>query len=794
MLPPPGRSAVLAPLPLAGADVVGVLQGEGFEEGAVYLSGGERAPSDGVRRYGSWLRSDEPVGKAWSAWYRAKREFYVLVAGYPARDGNALSVEIRARHGGVRIVRLDDRDPGERWHVRRIALRKDEVPGEVRIVAIDGSRGYGGWLGFSEPFRMRTGWTWSLVAMGRLLLTVAVALVLVLGPGFALRAFRSTPTALRTMAMVAVPGTGWLAGTGLLAWALAGVISPRLTVALMSLPVIGMLLLVGLRAGLFPLASPAERRALGFFLVVVAVAVARASWSGGPMGELYGGTVSRTLEVGDRSDSRISYHIVQLVAHGTAPYSDLGAGYFAPWSFSHRGPLAGLAVAPIVLVTGAQVPHEMPDQLWLPFDPEGFAAYRVGMIVLAASTLLVLFGVAKALLGEGAALLAVALAGLSPFVLHEVYFTWPKLVAAGWVLLAFLLVVLGRPAWAGLALGVGFLFHPFVVLILPVLALVCLSPYVPAGRRGGGNTSRLSLPGKSAWVSLTGLLLPVGAVVVGWWLVNLGHFEQSRFIEYLTMADGRPATGPGDWVRWRAVSLANTLLPVYLYLFHASHPAVNVVGGQSPAIVPFFLQYWTTAPFGFGLAGVLLISTQVIRGALACPRAGLVLVVLPLALFGAYWGAAPTGLMREGLHPWVLGIHLFASWSWMRSDRGDVRLGRWQSMLLATRAVEGLAMLLVPTLATGGPVAKGAFYRTDMAMLVVIVMGMTWLAWNGYAVYRSALPFRVPTGGDDRRSHEPRLGPPNGDPAHAGCIITDRPDVMWGTDATRFTTEQDGWC
>jgi transposase InsO family protein len=39
-----------------------------------------------------------------------------------------------------------------------------------------------------------------------------------------------------------------------------------------------------------------------------------------------------------------------------------------------------------------------------------------------------------------------------------------------------------------------------------------------------------------------------------------------------------------------------------------------------------------------------------------------------------------------------------------------------------------------------------------------------------------------------------RLGPPNGNPAHDGTIITDRPDVMWGTDATRFSTEHDGWC
>jgi len=38
-----------------------------------------------------------------------------------------------------------------------------------------------------------------------------------------------------------------------------------------------------------------------------------------------------------------------------------------------------------------------------------------------------------------------------------------------------------------------------------------------------------------------------------------------------------------------------------------------------------------------------------------------------------------------------------------------------------------------------------------------------------------------------------RLGPPNGNPAHDGTIITDRPDVMWGTDATRFYTEREGW-
>ncbi len=33
-----------------------------------------------------------------------------------------------------------------------------------------------------------------------------------------------------------------------------------------------------------------------------------------------------------------------------------------------------------------------------------------------------------------------------------------------------------------------------------------------------------------------------------------------------------------------------------------------------------------------------------------------------------------------------------------------------------------------------------------------------------------------------------------GDRTHSGTICTQRPDELWGTDATRFYTEEDGWC
>lgn len=34
----------------------------------------------------------------------------------------------------------------------------------------------------------------------------------------------------------------------------------------------------------------------------------------------------------------------------------------------------------------------------------------------------------------------------------------------------------------------------------------------------------------------------------------------------------------------------------------------------------------------------------------------------------------------------------------------------------------------------------------------------------------------------------------HGDRAHSGTIITSRPDELWGTDATKFWTQREGWC
>ncbi len=83
------------------------------------------------------------------------------------------------------------------------------------------------------------------------------------------------------------------------------------------------------------------------------------------------------------------------------------------------------------------------------------------------------------------------------------------------------------------------------------------------------------------------------------------------------------------------------------------------------------------------------------------------------------------------------------------------------------------------------------------------ILAMCSFHGEGYRKVRARLAHRGLAVGGKRvlrlmRAHHllapRRLGPPNENPAHDGTIITDRPDVMWGTNARRFYTERDGWC
>lgn len=507
--------------------------------------------------------------------------------------------------------------------------------------------------------------------------------------------------------------------TGGAAWVLAPRVQPELVCAAVAIPVVAALAVVGLIGGLDRLVTSDERRVLGVLLAVVLIATGKATLAAGPVGELYAGTISRTLEVGDRSDSRIPYHVVQLVAHGTRPYSAVGRANFLPYAFSDRGPMAGLAASPIVLLSGARVPVAVPNEPWAPFDAQGFMAYRLAMFTLALTVLLALFGLLTVAAGPAAGLFAVVVAALTPFVIHDTYFTWPKLLAASFVLLAAELILRHRPGWAGLLAGAGYLAHPLALLSLPTLGLLLLI-VIGRDRPHRLGTSIRGL----AWLGAG-----TGAWLIFWRVVNLRHYAQGNFLLFFIYARSGPTASFSVWFGSRVESLLNTLVPLRLFFFQSSDPAINAYGGSSPPIVHFFFQYWTALPFAVGILFFPLLVAGVIRLSLRAPWLVVATVIAPFLLFAIYWGGPTTGLLREGLHVWVLTLVAVYAW-WRFSDPRRAWQGSvLERLALSGRAIEVLLMLVLPTWLTARSLISRAYVLTDVVALLLMVGGLAWLAW-----------------------------------------------------------------
>jgi hypothetical protein len=325
------------------------------------------------------------------------------------------------------------------------------------------------------------------------------------------------------------------------------------------------------------------------------------------------------------------------------------------------------------------------------------------------TALLSLWTLTRRLAGTRAAQLAVLLAATTPFLLHEAWFTWPKLLAASFALLAAVSLIDERPLRAGLLVGVGYLMHPAALLAVPALALIALWPLT------GAELRRPRL--KPALL----LLFGVGIFMVFWRVVNGDHYQQDGFFTYLTEAgpgiDGSPWGEPGAWLSHRLESVGNTLVPMMLALFHGDNPSINFFGGSSPAVIHVFFQSWNTLPFGIGIVFFPLALLSLWRAWRLWKWPVSVAVAVPFLTFAVYWGSYTTGLLPEGLQTWILILFVViavqqrqAAFSWLRST--PIRA------LLSLRALELLAVAVVPTLATRSQLVTVEYDLVDSAALL----------------------------------------------------------------------------
>ena len=529
-----------------------------FRPGGTYITTDYTTlPSDKIRTVGSWIDGDQWQGAAETPWSPVPAgPIQVYIAGYPRHLGCRVWAEFQGTAGDDTRVECNIMDPGEVWMSWPISVPTNATA--MRILATDSTSEFKGWVAFSEPVSFRPpSITTTLYMAVRIVTTFTLAVTLILLPGILLSHGASTNA--RQVALLLGAGPGLLIVMGLLVWLGGGIFSARgIGWVLVTASWIGTGVLLRRR-------TPAMDERLGnVYIVSILIAltvVLKASYSTGEEGELFRGTISRTLAVGDRSDARIPFHVVQTAAWHLNPTSDETDRYFWPWTFFSRGPLAGLAALPITLATSGMPPQALPNHAWTPFDSTGYAACRIVLITLASTVIVALFLTLLPFCEERWSAMGAGLLALSPFGVHEIMFTWPKWESTTWILVSFLFAHQRRAIGSGLSLAAAFLFHPLALLWAPWISLWLWGRCWVDSPVGTLRHIR----------TLGGFFLGLGSIALTWMLIgkllphppNATAAGQQSFFAYFVHADNAPATWY-SWLHSRWLNFSNTFLPFWL--------------------------------------------------------------------------------------------------------------------------------------------------------------------------------------------------------------------------------------
>ncbi len=695
-----------------------------------YFDFGKLESPKGLNTMGSWMRSDTTQGRLLSQPFACTDGFYLYLNGYLNKPGNSLSIFLKEEDNARDTLPVLSRAYAESWELIYVPMPQIDRSYEVQIEAVDKSEAFQGWFAMTQPFQTLP------YSFGRSVLGIALqigaavfCLSFLLIPGLLLRLIWQRFSGKLPLIYLFLPAWIILPGLGLANWYYVEyAYHVNLTaVFIIQIPALLLFKKLGEMISIF------ELKLIGLWLLVTLLGLAKASYAPGIQGELYGGSISRTLEVGDRSDSRISFHVAQVFHNGLSLEQDTALinPLFAPYGFTSRGPLSGLCSTVLLHISGV-APSPLKKHLfdtWTPVDPRGFALYRMMMMVLNAS-LIVLFGGALAFFRkeepESMGMIASLLVATSPFFVHEVFFTWPKFQVVSFCLMALVALYDKRFVLAGVLTGISYLVHPLGLFSIPSFLLLL-------------SLDRQGLLVEKAWpaqlriqfgniFSLCTFFLGIALVYGFWYTLNQGNLAQGSFLKYLWAVDGQTVQSLGAWLSGRLTSFLNTLVPFYLYLVNAGHPSVNVEGGTSPEFIRFFFQYWNTFPFGLGLVSWGLFLYGLYRLPRHLYLFFLIMSGVPLAAFTVYWGGATTGMMREGLHIWYIFTCLafFIGFSFK-----NISFGWPLKIWLGLRLLELFwFMLLPPVWSHGGWYTHLFKYNDILCLILLCLIPLILLAWS----------------------------------------------------------------
>lgn len=634
------------------------------------------------RWFGTFVNADQFQGELLSTTFPLDAdELWLPVLGYPNLPGNRLALEILDAAGAVTATRVfADANPTERagvWRVPTTAWKGRQA----RLHLTDGLTTTRGWLAVGLP-SARTS-TWWLTNVPRrygayLLAALGLTSALFL-PGLALRTWRPHWLPKQT-AFLPIPGMMLLGCGGLIVW-----IGPRWGIPIVTVSLLGILfgLALGLVATWWRRGGPLSRSEtceLAVYGCVVASAWAFAALPLEVGQEYHARTPLHGRMIASPPDAGIPYVTAAYFYEGKNGWKDREK-YFGFWSVTSRGPLAPLMIACGFDLFGVK-PNIDLDQAppsW-PITSNGiFVARILGILT---NAWVILAGVSLAVqFRPSSRRIALVWLAVAPVTLINVDFLWPKLLAAGFLLLAVRALHTRRTPYASaLACALAYYSHPVGGLFTPAVLMYAfwlrrplpLPPFPSLAWAGSlGWATRFCL-------TLVACLAP--------WLIYKALLAQPDLLLRYPFGDGRGfemAQSITSWVDCRLSNLWLTLTP----LGHFFSPNTRSwLEGPLSEPLRWGVSYAKALPGSLGLLVFPLAAWSVIR----TPPAGLS-AFRSFLLWGAlivmliFWGFSADGLGRNCLEPLAYFLIIYVVCA------HDGRHTPWR-LLLTVTALEALSV------------------------------------------------------------------------------------------------------
>jgi hypothetical protein len=595
-----------------------------------------------------------------------------------------------------------------------------EVPAgtaRVELTLVDGMPGLGGWLGvgrLSPATEAGRDPVLKPVLNIGFFLAHAVALAgFLFLPGIAIRAW--TRAFVLPLALLPIPGFALASATGLAVWLAGPSAAGGLAIAYKIAHVAFAVLVIARRA---PPHGADERHALRIYWAVVVVVIV---WSIVPLTvekEFFAGTNARGRMVASPPDCVIPFYTACYFINDSDGGADPLRYFGHEWTATSRGPLSAWVVVAALTVFEFK-PHEPPiiaPNAW-PADREGHFLSRIAGIMTNALVVLGAFVVLQVFAPGRRDLLWFGLGwvALSPIVMINTAFLWPKMLATYFGLLA-IAEVAGkrRSPEAALWLALSYLAHPVGVLIA---APVIVWNGMLAARGPMIFRVRVDLFfGRSMWLGIWMIVF-----ASPWLLFKFLEGKHDVFFRY-PLGDGRGfemAASVTSWITCRLDNIWYSLVPGTLW---HSNLLVAWAGGTLSMPAHWAMNCAKTLPFGVGIAMfVLLLRWMPVRrnGTLNAFRiwvlgGGFLLMVL-------VWGFSRDGLGRNCLEPLIV-FAILATAAVMP------RVTIFARVLTALLALEAVALLVLAYVANPG--FRSATAPTAAWVLIIVTVA-AWgvLAW-----------------------------------------------------------------